>query len=66
MKTLFILFALLPMWMVGCSENKPAKVNEEASFSRMVDSQAKAMQKAKALEGVLQDAENKRREEMDQ
>ena len=66
MKALLILFVSLLVLTVGCSENKPAKVNEDESFSNMVDSQAKAMQKAKALDGVLRDADKKRREEMNQ
>ena len=64
MKVFFMLF--VSVLMLGCSENKPAKVDDEASFSSMVDSQAKAMQKARDLEGALREAEKKRREDMAQ
>ncbi|WP_126454112.1 hypothetical protein [Sulfuriflexus mobilis] len=64
MKTLVII--VVSVLIVGCSEEEPAKVGDDASFSAMVDSQAQAMQKAKALEGVMRDAEKKRREQMGQ
>ena len=63
MKTLLILLVPLFVSITGCSEDKPDTVNDNASFSGMVDSQAKAMQKAKDVEGVLLNANKKRREE---
>jgi hypothetical protein len=63
MKTLFILLVPLSVLITGCSEDKPAKVKEDASLSGMVDSQARAMQKAKDVEEVLLDADKRRREE---
>ena len=66
MKTLLILLVPLSVLIAGCSDDKPATVKEDASLSGMVDSQARAMQKAKDLEGVLLDADKKRREELDQ
>ena len=66
MKALCILFVPLLVLFAGCSENKSSKVNEEASFSGMVNNQAKAIEKAKALEQQLQGAERKRFEQLGQ
>ncbi|NNG14476.1 MAG: hypothetical protein HKM22_04885 [Gammaproteobacteria bacterium] len=66
MKTLLILLVPLSVLIAGCSDDKSATVEEDASFSGMVESQERAMQKAKALEGVLLDADKKRREESGQ
>ena len=66
MKSLLILLVPLFVLIAGCSEDKPDTVNDNASFSGMVDSQAKAMQKAKDVEGVLLNADKKRREESGQ
>lgn len=64
MKALVII--VVSVLIVGCSEEESAKVGDDASFSAMVDSQAQAMQKARALEGVMRDAEKNRREQRGQ
>lgn len=65
MKKLLLLVSLSVL-SVGCTDDKSATVTDDASFSGMVESQAKAMEKAKALEGVLLDADKKRREQVGQ
>lgn len=66
MKMFLILLLPLSVLMTGCSDNKSAKVEDDASLSGMVESQARVMEKARDVEGVLQDAERKRRMESGQ
>lgn len=66
MKILFSLCMSLSMLLLGCSDEQAARLENDASLSGMVESQAQAMQKARALDGVLQDADKKRREEAGQ
>lgn len=66
MKTFLIVLLPLSVLMTGCSDNKSARVTDDASFSGMVESQARAMQKARAVEGVLLDADKKHRLESGQ
>ena len=63
MKKILLLISL-SILSAGCSDNKSSKVVDDASFSGMVDSQTKAMEKAKALEGVLMDADKNRMEQV--
>ena len=65
MKSL-LLFVSISLLISGCSDNESSKVSDDASFSGMVDSQAKAMEKAQAIEGVLMDADKKHREQIGQ
>jgi hypothetical protein len=62
MKKVLLLIVPLFVSITGCSEEKSATDKDDASFSGMVDSQTRAMQKAKDIEGVLMDAEKNRRE----
>lgn len=66
MKALLIVLVPLSVSITACSDEKSATVEEGASLSGMVESQERAMQKAKALESVLIDADKKRREEAGQ
>lgn len=61
MKTFFIVLLPLSMLLSACSDNKSAKVADDASLSGMVESQAKVMQKARDVEGLLQDTDKKHR-----
>ncbi len=63
----FLLFLVsLSVLIAGCSDDKSATVTDNASFSGMVDSQVKAMEKARAVEGLLRDANKQRNEQADQ
>ena len=66
MKKILLLVVPLSVLVAACSDDKSDTVKDDASFSGMVESQARAMQKAKAVESVLMDADKKRREEIDQ
>lgn len=65
MKSLLLVVSL-SMLIVACSDDKSATVKDDASFSGMVESQTRAMEKAKAVDGVLMDADKNRREQTGQ
>jgi hypothetical protein len=60
LKLLTCLFLLCSVFFAGCSDNKPAKQET------LMDNQIKAMEKAKAVEQVLQDAEQAHRKQMEE
>jgi hypothetical protein len=64
MKTLLLVLVPLSAFIAVCSDDKPTKVKEDTSLSGMVESQAQGMQKARELEGVLLDADKRRRDEV--
>lgn len=60
---ILLLSTILPILVVGCSDDKSSATGNDASFSGMVESQVEAMDKARAVEGALKDAVSKRREQ---
>ncbi|MDT8404071.1 hypothetical protein [Sulfuriflexus sp.] len=62
MQRLWILMLPLSILMSSCSADKPAPAREKAGLAGMVESQTRAMQKAKNLDGILLEADKQRRE----